>query len=68
MKTKILKAKEVAGILQVDVQRVFFLVRSNQLPVIRLGERQYRFSEEAIEQFLHGGGTVKEMEVKINER
>jgi hypothetical protein len=27
-----------------------------------LGERQYRFSAQAIENFLHGGGTQKESE------
>jgi excisionase family DNA binding protein len=62
MEKQILVAKEVAEILRVDIQRVFFLVRTNQIPVIRLGERQYRFSAQAIEQFLHDGGTLKEGE------
>lgn len=62
MDRQILVAKEVAEILRVDLQRVFFLVRTNQIPVIRLGERQYRFSAQAIEQFLHGGGTQKDGE------
>ncbi len=59
MNKEILVAKEVAEILRVDVQRVFFLVRTNQIPVIRLGDRQYRFSAQAIEHFLQGGGTQK---------
>lgn len=60
MDKQILVADEVAEILRVDRQRIYELVRTNKIPVIRLGERQYRFSAQAIEQFLHGGGTQKE--------
>ena len=60
MDKQILVAEEVAEILRVDKQRIYELVRTNQIPVIRLGERQYRFSAQAIENFLHGGGTQKE--------
>ncbi len=48
---QILTAQEVAQILGVNVQRVYELTRqreSNGLPVIVLGERQYRYSREAI--------------------
>ncbi len=62
MNQQILVADEVAEILRVDRQRIYELVRTNQLPVIRLGERQYRFSSQAIENFLHGGGTQREDE------
>ncbi len=62
MDKRILVADEVAELLLVDKQRIYELVRTNQIPVIRLGERQYRFSAQAIEQFLHGGGTQKEDE------
>lgn len=60
MKRQILIAEEVAELLRVDKQRIYELVRTNQIPVIRLGERQYRFSAEAIENFLSEGGTQKE--------
>ena len=60
MNQHILVAEEVAELLRVDKQRIYELVRTNQIPVIRLGERQYRFSAQAIEEFLHGGGTQKE--------
>jgi excisionase family DNA binding protein len=60
MSKTILVADEVADLLRVDKQRIYELVRTNQIPVIRLGERQYRFSAQAIEDFLHGGGTLKE--------
>ena len=57
MDKQILVAEEVAELLRVDKQRVWELTRTNQLPgIIRLGERQYRYSAQAIEQFLHGGG------------
>ena len=59
MNNDILVADEVAKLLRVDKQRVYELVRTNQIPVIRLGERQYRFSRTAIEDFLNGGGRRK---------
>ncbi len=60
MDKQILVADEVAELLRVDKQRVYELTRTNQLPgIIRLGERQYRYSAQAIENFLHGGGTQK---------
>lgn len=48
---QLLTAVEVAEILCVSVQRVYELARArkaNGFPVIVLGERQYRFSREAI--------------------
>ena len=45
---------------RIDKQRIYELVRTNQIPFIRLGERQYRFSATAIEEFLHNGGSKKE--------
>lgn len=65
MEKQILVADEVAELLRVDKQRVYELVRANQIPVIRLGERQYRFSVQAIENFLHNGGTQKECENSV---
>lgn len=66
MTTHILVAEEVAELLRVDKQRVYELARTQQIPVIRLGERQYRFSAQAIEQFLLDGGTRKENEDDSN--
>ena len=66
MNKEILIAEEVAELLRVDKQRVYELVRTNQIPVIRLGERQYRFSAQAINEFLSGGGTRKEGENDAN--
>ena len=63
MEKQILVADEVAELLRVDKQRVYELVRTNQIPVIRLGERQYRFSFEAITKWLGEGGNIKDREV-----
>lgn len=56
MERRILIADEVAELLRVDRQRVYELVRRNAIPVIRLGERQYRFDAEAIERWIEDGG------------
>jgi excisionase family DNA binding protein len=57
MERQILIADEVAKILRVDRQRVYDLVRRNLIPVIRLGERQYRFDAEAISKWMECGGS-----------
>lgn len=56
---RLLIAKEVAELLRVDKQRVYELVRTEQIPVIRVGERQYRFSADAVERWLNDGGSLK---------
>lgn len=56
MERKILVANEVAEMLRVDRQRVYELARRNVIPVIRLGERQYRFDAEAISKWMERGG------------
>jgi excisionase family DNA binding protein len=58
MERQILIADEVAEMLRVDRQRVYELARRNAIPVIRLGERQYRFDAEAIRQWIEHGGKV----------
>ena len=68
MDKQILVAEEVAELLRVDKQRVYELTRTNQLPgIIRLGDRQYRYSAQAIKHFLHGGGNNEESEVENND-
>ena len=56
MERQILIADEVAEMLRVDRQRVYELARRDAIPVIRLGERQYRFDAEAIKQWIERGG------------
>ena len=62
MERQILVADEVAEMLRVDRQRVYELARTNAIPVIRLGERQYRFDAEAIRQWIERGGKVAKSE------
>lgn len=58
MQHRLKKVDEVADFLNTSKQRVWDLVRSGHLPVIRLGERQYRWSDEILRQFIDGGGSV----------
>jgi excisionase family DNA binding protein len=60
MDKQILVADEVAEMLRVDRQRVYELVRKRAIPVIRLGERQYRFDAEAIRDWMMRGGSTAE--------
>lgn len=55
--TKLLTAKEVAKILNVSEARIFELSRQNLIPVIRLGARQYRYSEASLMSWIENGGT-----------
>jgi len=57
MDQTMLIADEVAQMLRVDRQRVYELVRTNAIPVIRVGERQYRFDADAIKEWINNGGT-----------
>lgn len=53
---RLLKANEVAELMGVSVQRVYELARqhrSNQFPVIKIGDRQYRFSRPHIYEWLY---------------
>jgi excisionase family DNA binding protein len=57
---QILVADEVAELLRVDRQRVYELVRRGAIPVVRIGQRQYRFNAEAIKQWIEQGGSVEQ--------
>mgnify|MGYP001306904599 CR=1 FL=1 len=66
MNASILVAGEVAELLRVDKQRVYELVRRNLIPFIQLGDRQYRFSSEAIQRWLESGGSQLNVEVQAD--
>lgn len=66
MDKQILVADEVAEMLRVDRQRVYELARRNAIPVIRLGERQYRFDAEAIKQWIKSGGRAAYSKVDVS--
>ena len=60
--------KEVAEILGVKPARVYELKDRKQLPFVKLGDRQYRFADKAIQIFIDGGGSREESEVLENEK
>jgi excisionase family DNA binding protein len=55
---RLLDAKEVAEILQVNVQRVYELTRQGILPSIRIGPRQIRFEDTRLMQWIEHGGRL----------
>lgn len=58
MTTKLLKADKVAEILDVSKQRIYELTRQKQIPFIQVGERQYRYNETALIEWLENGGSI----------
>jgi excisionase family DNA binding protein len=54
---KLLKANIVAKILDVPIQRVWALTRENKIPHIKLGDRQFRYNETVLMNWLENGGT-----------
>lgn len=68
MEKQILVADEVAELLRVDRQRVYELVRRGAIPVVRIGQRQYRFNAEAIKQWIEGGGSVEQSSANKGDR
>ncbi len=64
---KLLTANDVSEVLQIDLQRVYSLTRRKLLPTVKLGERQYRYSKQAIERFIENGGN-QESEVIRDEK
>ena len=47
----LLTATEVADILRLSTARVYVLVRQREIPSVRIGERQVRFDEGALQGF-----------------
>ncbi len=53
---KLMTAKDITVVFGIELQRVYELTRRKLLPTVVLGERQYRFSRQAIERFIADGG------------
>lgn len=53
---KLKTAKEISEVLNLNTQRIYELTRRNLLPHIKIAERQYRYSQSAIEQWVQSGG------------
>jgi hypothetical protein len=55
---KLRTAKEIAEYLDVSIQRIYELCRTDaSFPVIVIGQRQYRFSIDAITKWAESGGS-----------
>ena len=63
---KLLTAKDVAKILNVKEARIFELTRLNLIPTIRLGTRQYRYSERALNEWIENGGNQNKFDSNQN--
>jgi excisionase family DNA binding protein len=59
----LLKASEVAKILRVSTARVYELARRGLLPTVILGERQVRFDQEVLRQWINKGGCMESKEL-----
>lgn len=55
----LITATEAAKLLAVKPPRLYQLVRENVVPYVRLGERQIRFNEDALKEWIKHGGIVQ---------
>ena len=67
MTNRLIKADKVAEILDVSTQRVYELTRENRIPFIKIGDRQYRYSETALQAWLEDGGSNGQSKADSNE-
>ena len=65
---RLLTAQEVSDVLQVPVARVYELVRLKLLPAVKLGERQIRFDEEKLQEWVERGGNATEKGISDDEK
>ncbi len=60
MTNKLLTVKEVGEILDLKPARIYELTRERKIPFVQIGERQYRYSQTAIENWIERGGNQTE--------
>jgi excisionase family DNA binding protein len=53
---ELLKAEEVSEMLRVKPARIYELTREKKIPHIVIGERQYRYTEKMISDWIENGG------------
>jgi excisionase family DNA binding protein len=53
---RFLTAKELSVVLSVRVSRIYELTRRRMIPVVRVGERQFRYDPDAIKEWADCGG------------
>jgi excisionase family DNA binding protein len=62
MRQKLLTVKEVSEMLDVKPARVYEMTREKSIPFVKLGERQYRYSELALINWIEQGGNQEKAE------
>lgn len=67
MTTRLLKAREVAEMLGLKLTRIYELTRTRRMPFVLLGDRQYRYSEAAIQRWIDGGGSRNDEAAEVAE-
>lgn len=60
MTQKLLTVKEVSEILDLKPARIYELTRQKKLPFVQIGERQYRYSETALMNWIERGGNQQD--------
>lgn len=56
MTQKLLTVREVSAILDLKPARIYELTRERKIPFVQIGERQYRYSESALLNWIENGG------------
>ncbi len=56
---RLLTAKQTAQILQVALPRVYELARERAIPSVRVGDRQIRFEESVLREWVANGGSLQ---------
>ncbi len=56
MTQKLLTVKEVSQILDLKPARIYELTRERKIPFVQIGDRQYRYSETALTNWIENGG------------
>jgi len=66
MPNKLLTVKEVSEILDLKPARIYELTREKKLPFVQIGERQYRYSEAALMNWIEKGGNQQKNNANEN--
>ncbi len=57
MSEKLLKVNDVGELLDLKPARIYELCREKSIPFILIGQRQYRFSQTALQNWVENGGS-----------
>lgn len=60
MTEKLLKVTDVGELLDLKPARIYELCREKSIPFILIGQRQYRFSQTALQNWIANGGNQQD--------